>query len=214
MHKVTAVLFDWDGTLCDSRAAHLRAFQTTLAEFGIRFTFAEGKAVYTPAWQRMYQAFGLPESQWRAADERWLHHYRGEEPALIPGAADVLETLRACGLKLGIVTAGTRDRIDRELNRLGLSETFPATVCHEDVVEKKPHPEGLEQALRALGATPGSCCYVGDTPDDIEMGRRARVFTVAVLSDYVPRARLEESRPDLLMNGIADLPAALSRYHG
>ena len=211
---MTTVLFDWDGTLCDSGAAHLRAFEKALADFGIGFTRAQYQAVYTPAWYRMYEAFGLPESEWKQADERWLHHYRGEEPGLIPGARDVVDALQAAGHRLGIVTGGTRARIDRELARLGLAAPFGVTVCHEDVVEKKPHPAGIVQALAALHASAEDACFVGDTPEDIEMGKRASVFTVGVVSDYVGRARIEERRPDALLEKIADLPGALAQENG
>src|SRR5215472_12790095 len=102
--KVTTVLFDWDGTLCDSGAAVMRAFEKSLAEFGVEFTREQYNAVYTPAWTVMYEAFGLPRPLWPQADERWVFHYRGEEPQLLPGAADVVESLGRAGLRLGIVT--------------------------------------------------------------------------------------------------------------
>ena len=81
------VLFDWDGTLCDSGAALYRAFEKSLAEFGVSFTRAEYTAVYTPAWYRMYEAFGLPKESWKLCDRRWLHHYQAKNPDLLPGAA-------------------------------------------------------------------------------------------------------------------------------
>jgi HAD superfamily hydrolase (TIGR01509 family) len=201
------VLFDWDGTLCDSGAALYRAFEKSLAEFGLSFTMSDYQAVYTPAWYRMYEAFGLPPDSWKLADRRWLHHYEGEEPGLLPGAAAVVDRCRAGGLQVGIVTGANRDRIHREFDRLGLS--FPAIVCHEDVVHRKPHPEGIERALALLKAGAGRCCFVGDAPEDIEMGKRAGVFTVGVVSDYVNRSRLEEVAPDLLLEAIDELPAIL-----
>jgi len=201
------VLFDWDGTLCDSGAALYRAFEKSLAEFGLSFTMPDYQAVYTPAWYRMYEAFGLPPDSWKLADRRWLHHYEGEEPGLLPGAAAVVDRCRAGGLQVGIVTGANRDRIYREFDRLGLS--FPAIVCHEDVVNRKPHPEGIERALALLNAGAGKCCFVGDAPEDIEMGKRAGVFTVGVVSEYVNRSRLEEVAPDLLLEAIDELPAVL-----
>jgi len=54
------VLFDWDGTLCDSGAALCRVFRKSLADFGVSFTLADYTAVYTPAWYRMCEAVGLP----------------------------------------------------------------------------------------------------------------------------------------------------------
>ncbi len=208
--RVAAVLFDWDGTLCDSGAAGLRAFEKALAEFGVTFTHAEYRAVYTPAWYRMYEAFGLPASLWPQADARWLHHYEGERPALIAGAPAVLAFLHDRGIRLGIVTGGTRDRVALELARLGLATTFEAIVCHEDVVNRKPHPEGIEKALALLNAAAEDCCFVGDTPEDILMGKSARVFTIGVLSEYVESGRLAACCPGLLLEYIEDLPAALA----
>ena len=209
--KITTVLFDWDGTLCDSGAVHFRTFSAMLADFGITFTREQFKAVYTPAWYRMYEAFGLPREVWPQADARWLFHYGEHTADLLPGAAEAVQTLLAAGLRLGIVTGGNRGRIVRELALPGLTAAFPALVCHEDVVRKKPHPEGIEKALAALGASPAASCYVGDTPEDIQMGKDAGVFTVAVMTDYVERSRLETCGADVLIENIAELPGVLPR---
>jgi HAD superfamily hydrolase (TIGR01549 family) len=207
---VTAIFFDWDGTLCDSAAASLRAFRKSLAEFGITFTDARYKAIFTPAWYRMYEALGLPQESWHDADRCWLDHYACEEPALLPGAAAVLEDLGRRGLTLGIVTSGTRLRVLRELERFQLDGTFRAVVCWEDVALRKPHPEGLEKALALAGCGRETCWYVGDTPEDIEMGRGAGLFTVGVPSDYIDPARLAACAPDLLLNSIRELPGAVA----
>ena len=208
MTRFATALFDWDGTLCDSGASLYRAFEKLMADFGITFSLAEYQSVYTPAWYRMYEAFGLPRDSWLEADRRWGHHYYGEEPDLLPGARGVVDRCRAGGMRLGIVTGANRDRVHREFARLGL--TFPAIVCHEDVINRKPHPEGIERALSLLNAGVEGCCFVGDAPEDIEMGKRAGVFTIGVVTDYITRSRIERSAPDLLLENIEELPAALS----
>ena len=207
---ITTVLFDWDGTLCDSGAAVMRAFEKSLAEFGVHFTRAQYNAVYTPAWRVMYQAFGLPQTHWPQAEERWTFHFQGEQPQLLPGAAEVVETLRQAGLQLGIVTGANRDRLAAELSRLGLDGSFASIVCHEDVVHTKPHPEGIDNSLARLRSDPRNCCFVGDAPDDIRMGQSAGVLTVAVRSDYVDAARLEECGADHLLQAIAELPMIIA----
>ena len=53
---------------------------------------------------------------------------------------------------------------------------------------------------------------MGDAPEDIEMGKRAGVFTIGVVSEYVHRSRLEAAAPDLLLETIADLPAVARPY--
>jgi len=206
---ITTICFDWDGTLCDSGAASLRAFRQSLAEFGVTFTDAQYRNVYTPRWYLMYEAFDLPKSCWPMADREWLKHYRKEQPGLVPGVSALLERLRERRMRLGIVTNGTRGRVEAELARFGLASTFAAVVCYEDVTQPKPHPEGLEKAFVLLGCSPGACCFVGDTPEDIHMGRHAGVFTVGIRSEYVDDSRLRECGPDLLLNAITELPGAL-----
>jgi HAD superfamily hydrolase (TIGR01509 family) len=208
MKPFATVLFDWDGTLCDSGAALHRAFVKVLAEFDISFTLAEYQAVYTPAWYRMYEAFGLPRDSWKQADLRWLHHFDGEEPGLLPHADTVIDCCRNGGLQVGIVTGATRDRIRREFERLGLS--FGAVICHEDVVHRKPHPEGITRALALLNAGIEDCCFVGDAPEDIEMGKRAGVYTIGVVTEYVTRGRMEAAAPDVLLENIDELRALLA----
>jgi HAD superfamily hydrolase (TIGR01549 family) len=206
---VTAVLFDWDGTLCDSAAAHMRAFAAALADFGLGFTREQYQAVYTPAWYRMYAAFGLPEADWKKADERWLFHYRDEAPGLMRGAEDVLRAFEGAGLGMGIVTGGTRRRIDRELELLRLTARIATVICHEDVIAKKPDPEGIRKALAMLDTPAADSWFVGDTPEDVQMGRNAGVRTVAVVSDYVGRERLARCGADWLLEDILGLPGLL-----
>ena len=207
--RISTVCFDWDGTLCDSGAASLRAFRKSLGEFGIAFTDAEYRSVYTPRWYLMYEAFRLPKSCWPNSDQQWMCHYRTEEPGLVAGVSALLDRLRGRRVRLGVVTNGTRRRVEAELRRLGLDDAFEAVVCYEDVTEPKPHPEGLEKAFALLGCSREGCCFVGDTPEDIYMGRNAGVFTIGIRSEYVDDRRLRESGPDLLLDAIAELPGAL-----
>jgi len=206
---LTTVLFDWDGTLCDSSAAGMRAFQKSLGEFGIGFTEPEYRAIYTPRWHSMYDALGLPVDSWEKADERWLHHYQVEEPSLLPGAVELLVALERRSFRLGLVSSGTRSRVERELERLGVSRVFQALVCNEDVARKKPDPEGLERAMALMGAIRDSSCFVGDTAEDVQMGKTAGVFTVGVRTKDVDSARLEVCGPDAMIDRIGELAGVL-----
>lgn len=212
--RLTTVLFDWDGTLCDSAAPSLRAFQKMFAEFGIDFTAARHDEIYQPDWYEMYRALDFPECHWPQADQRWLHHFRDEHPDLIDGAGAALDQLSERGLRLGIVSGGTRSRIESELRRMGRREMFGVLVCNEDVAHRKPHPEGLERAMQALDCPTAACCFVGDTPEDILMGKTAGVLTVGVTSGYVSGEKLLESGADVLLHSVRELPAVAARWSG
>jgi beta-phosphoglucomutase-like phosphatase (HAD superfamily) len=86
-----------------------------------------------------------------------------------------------------------------------LSDAFTVIVCNEDIVNKKPHPEGLLKAIHSMNVPASQCAYVGDAPEDIEMGRGGNVMTIAVRSNYPSSARLLSAKPDLYLERLAEL---------
>ncbi len=202
---ITTLLFDWDGTLYDSATAGLLAFQKTFADLGISFTREFYEASYSPNWYAMYEALNLPKERWESADELWLEHYGEQEPRLVEGAKETILDLCARGLRLGIVTSGTQRRVIREIEQLGLTPVFEAVICNEHIVNKKPHPEGLEKAIEQLACSREDCSYIGDAPEDVQMGKRAGVFTVAVRSAYPTSRHLLKEQPDVHLEFIKDL---------
>lgn len=199
MRNRKAILFDWDGTLLDSFPAGYHASLTVLRHLGIQVDRARFLETYSPNWYESYRMLGVPESDWQACDRLWRKTYFGQSRELFPFVPDLLERLAEAGYVLGLVTSGDRDRVHDELARFELEEHFTAVVCFEDTKEKKPHPAPLTRALEQLSLDGTESVYVGDRPEDIEMGRRVGAFTVGVESEYGPREVLERAEPDLLL---------------
>ncbi|HWN99879.1 MAG TPA: HAD family hydrolase [Blastocatellia bacterium] len=203
--SINALLFDWDGTLFDSATTGFAAFKRTFEDLGVSFTLDFYEGNYSPNWYRMYEALDLPRDDWKRADELWLEHY-GEQPArMVEDAYETIIELDSRGYRLGVVTSGSQKRVTREIHELGLASTFGVVICNESIINKKPHPEGLEKAIAGMNSSPENCCYVGDAPEDIQMGKNARVLTVAVLSAYPTSKRLREADPDIHLESIGDL---------
>lgn len=202
---ISTLLFDWDGTIVDSAHLGLAAYQKTFAELDFVFSPEIYEASYSPNWYRTYEALGLPEAKWAQADDLWRSHYDNETPAIIEGAAEALVSLRDKGYGLGVVTSGNLDRVNREAKQFGLDGLFGVMVCHEHITRRKPDPEGLQIALARLNRKPEECAYVGDAPEDIEMGKQARIFTVGVRSNYPSNARLLSSAPDIYLESLTEL---------
>jgi phosphoglycolate phosphatase-like HAD superfamily hydrolase len=104
-----------------------------------------------------------------------------------------------------VVTSGNHDRVQRELAHFGMVNMFEALVCHEHITQRKPHPEGLEIALRNMTVAPAQAAYVGDAPEDIQMGKEIGVLTVAVRSNYPCGGRLLSSAPDIYLERFREL---------
>ena len=197
--RVRAILFDWDGTLLNSFSAGYHASMTVYAHFGIDMDRERFYSTYSPNWLDSYRQLGVPEEHWDRADALWRDTYHQQEKELFPFATEMLEALREAGYVLGLVTAANRSRVEHELERFELRGAFEAVVCYEDTEHKKPHPAPLQRALEQIDREPTAAAYVGDRPEDIQMGRTVGSFTIAVESEYGPRPILEEAAPDLLL---------------
>jgi len=203
--NIDTLIFDWDGTLVDSAHLGLAAFQKTFAELGVAFPLDIYEAHYSPNWYSTYTALGLSEDLWERADHLWLQHYGEETAPLIDGVGDTLSTLHAKGYRLGVVTSGSHSRVTREMELSALNGLIDVLICNEHIENKKPHPEGLEKALARMQSKPAESAYVGDAPEDIEMGKRGSVLTVGVRSNYPSSKRVLDASPDIYLETIVDL---------
>lgn len=109
------------------------------------------------------------------------------------GAAETLKTLKAKGLKIGVITNGCREYAGKVLSNLGLDKYVDAVAARDDVENPKPEPEHAYYLLRLLGTSADETLYVGDHWLDAECARRAglafvliarRRQTIEALKDY------------------------------
>lgn len=205
--SITTLLFDWDGTVVDSAQLCLTAFEQSFAALGVAFDTEVYRAVYSPNWYSVYEAMGLPKEKWQRADELWVQHYGEQTAQPVTGAPETIIELKRKGYRLGVVSSGSECRVAREVSELGLESLFEVVVCNEQMETKKPHPEGLQTAMRSLGCSREESCYVGDSPEDIEMGKRANMLTVGVRSAYPTSWRVERHRPDIYLQSLTEILA-------
>lgn len=209
LRHTRAVLFDLDGTLLDSFRSHFHVYERVFRE--LRMAFDEDAYVryYSPNWYLFYERMGLPKIRWPEADRLWLQFYAQEAPAARGGAGGVLAAVKDSGRALGLVTSGDRSRVIRDLDRMGWGGVFDAVVCGGDTPHLKPHPGPLLRALERLAVRPEGAAYVGDTIEDVRMGKAAGTATAAVAGGFSPRDVLAAEHPDVLLETLDGLLALL-----
>jgi HAD superfamily hydrolase (TIGR01549 family) len=207
--NVRAVLFDWDGTLVDTAESSFRCYVKLFGSFGIPFDHAAYERTYCPDWYQTYVAIGLPKERWREADARWLELFAEEPAQLLPGARAALVRVRSSGLPMGLVTSGEHERVALELRKLDVAEFFPVLVGGGDTRMKKPDPEALLLALSHLEVAAADAAYIGDSPEDVEMARRAGSLSVGIPGGFPNREALRASAPSLLAEDLASALDAL-----
>ena len=109
-----------------------------------------------------------------------------------PGVADMLKSL---GGRKSTATIKTTQTTRGVLEQFGLLRHFDH-VQGTDGFPAKPEPDVILASLRAFGADPGKCLFVGDSPSDMEAGRRAGVRTCAVRWGYGDHQEMARWVPD------------------
>ncbi|MBN1824831.1 MAG: HAD-IA family hydrolase [Candidatus Eisenbacteria bacterium] len=121
-----------------------------------------------------------------------------------PGARELLD--RFADRPMAVVSNKPERFIHRLLEAFDMDRRMSAVFGGDSVPEKKPSPLMVLLALERFGAAPDRGILVGDMPVDVETGRAAGVYTVAVTGGFAEREELEASAPDLLLEGLTDIP--------
>jgi len=202
---VAGVLFDWDGVLLDSLGAALNVYNKIFAEVGAKqLTLDEYLQMQSPNWYDFYERVGLPVALWKRVDAEWLRLYQEERPRLFPDALGCLGLLGSAGVKMALVSNGSRDRVEEELARFDLRGRFEAVLLAEKKEELKPSPVLLERALSAMRVEPQNAAYLGDSPADMQAAKNARVPSFGIARGPIQRERLGYEKPDHVFGGLDD----------
>ena len=106
-------------------------------------------------------------------------------PVLLPGIAELLQTIETNGLKWGIVTNKPRRFTMPLIESMGLHKRAACVVSGDDAPQPKPSPATLLMACEKVGVLPENCIYVGDAERDIQAGKAAGMKTVVALFGYI-----------------------------
>jgi len=178
---MSAVFFDLDGTLIDSRADLALAVNLTRRDYGLPSLPIAQVAGYVGEGVRLLVARSLPERPdlMEEAVVRTRAHYGDhllDHTTLYPGVKEGLERLGAQGWKRAVVTNKPREAIRPILAGLGVAHLFDALVGGGDAPVLKPDPALIRVAAARLGLVDLTGCWMaGDHFTDLEAGRRAGI---------------------------------------
>jgi HAD superfamily hydrolase (TIGR01509 family) len=209
MPKIEAVLFDYDGTLRDTKHVIFGALQAAFQHHGKDFPSEPELEPYIHHSSYVRKAFLSSMSQ-REFEEIYYAAKDRLAPTvqLFAGSKEVLDDLRADGVRTGLVTAAKKSML--QLGDLRLEGAFTVTVGAEDITEHKPSPEGILVALKRLGVPPQNAIYVGDMPTDIEAGKGAGLAaTVGAAYGFFSSEKLKDAGADYIIESPAELPQLL-----
>jgi len=186
--NIEALIFDVDGTLVDTNAAHVEVWRMVLASIGLAVPPDRIAAEVGQGGDRLLQSILGPDEARRLGPSlfhQWIETYRahlhGAPVRAFPKAQELFAALRARGIRAALATSSSRELLGllRECITLEVPDVI---VTGEDVRATKPAPDIVLAAVERLGVEPSRAAYIGDTPYDAMAATAAGVRAFGVLT--------------------------------
>jgi beta-phosphoglucomutase len=206
-----AVIFDWDGTLADTRQAIVISFQKTLSEIncevsaeyierrigiGAAETFRDVlRTSKSPFEEGLIQQLVTRKSQ--------LEIELSSQVKLFSGVKELLEAIRG-KIKMGLASMNNHSVIAHMVNANGLEKYFDVILTAESISHSKPDPEIFLKTAFKLKANPAECVVFEDSIFGVKAAKSANMGCIAVTTGVYVKRELEVERPDLVVKTLND----------
>ena len=206
-----AVIFDWDGTLADTRRAIVISFQRALKEINL-----EVPAHY------IERRMGIGASETfreilaaanRRVDEKVVKQLverksrvqiqLGDTLVLFEGARELLEALRG-KVKVGLASMNNRSVVMDLLQINDLMGCFDSVLTVEVVSHSKPDPEIFLKTAAQLKTLPEECVVLEDSLFGVKAAKAAKMGCIAVTTGVYTEQELKVESPDLIVKSLRD----------
>jgi beta-phosphoglucomutase len=216
---IRAFIFDLDGVITDTAEYHYRGWKRLAEEEGLSFSRVDNEhlrgiprreSLMLILKDRVYSEAKILEMMERK-NGYYLEFIKEISPRdLLPGAKELLEEIRAAGLKNALGSASKN--AGEVLDRLGIRSLFDAVSDGHSVERQKPAPDLFLHAASQLDLLPAECVVVEDAAAGIEAARAGGFHSVGL----GPPERIGEAEavfPSLSVVRLADLLKALDVTH-
>src|SRR5579863_6816186 len=231
--SIKLVIFDLDGTLIDSRLDLVHSVNAALRHIGrtelpddvIASYVGDGAPILI---QRALGGETVDEVLVQRGLQFFLAYYREhklDHTTVYGGIQDALAAIQNVALAIpGAEHGRESNRGPRQMavltnkpvgpsraivEALGLGAFFAQVYGGNSFATKKPDPEGARKLLQESGVSPEQAAIVGDSHTDVETGRSAGLWTVAVTYGFAPHT-LADASPDVVVDHPNELAAVFS----
>jgi phosphoglycolate phosphatase-like HAD superfamily hydrolase len=188
MGKVKGVILDVDGTLVDSNDQHALAWRDAFRRATREFPLERIRRLIGAGGDKLYHELtgedvGSAEGQATSADcKKIFQQVYLPQVRSFARSKELVQRFQHAGLKLAVASSARPQDLEALLKIAGVPELKEMSTTSDDADRSKPDPDVVQVALDKLKLRPEETLMLGDTPYDIESGRRAGVAVVAVRS--------------------------------
>ncbi|OVA13591.1 NHL repeat [Macleaya cordata] len=212
--KVSAVLFDMDGVLCNSEEPSRLAAVDLFAEMGVQVT-TDDFAPFTGTGEANFlggvaSLKGVEGFNAEAAKKRFFEIYldkyaKPNSGIGFPGALELIRECKRIGLKVAVASSADRIKVDANLAAAGLPLSMFDVIVSADAFENlKPAPDIFLAASESLNVPPSECIVIEDALAGVQAAKAAQMRCIAVTTS-LSEETLKQAGPALIRKEIGNV---------
>lgn len=219
---IKLVAFDWNGTLFADSYAIYKSDLDVCKLLKIKpISFQAFQKYYDVPIKNFYLALGVSEKEFNkkaAKIANVFHRHYEERSAKLRTrsyARRLLEWLSENNIESIIFSNHIVDPIKKQLKRLRLKRYILAVLASshlQSALKGRSKQEKLKHYMREHKLLPKEVLIVGDTVEEIEIGRELGVITVAITHGNCSITRLKKAKPDYLINSLKEVIGIISSH--
>ena len=194
---VSALIFDFNGTLSDDEPVLCEIFMHLFAEHGRPMSaqeyFDELAGLSDPEIVTTWLGAEHPDVAAVVAERGRRYREAAADGSTIHEHVREAVRFAADRVPLAICSGAARDEIEPVVEAAGLTACFGAVVTSDDVVHGKPDPEGYRRTLELLHADPARAVVLEDTEAGVASARAAGVGRLLAMRTTLEPQRLAEA---------------------
>ncbi|MDY5023758.1 MAG: HAD-IA family hydrolase [Candidatus Egerieousia sp.] len=209
---IKLVIFDFDGTLADTKENIILTFQMTMKELGVEIKSRQECAAtigltLEDAFKVLYP--GMAAEKYVLLRDSYRRIFKENRKILVPGlfpeVMETLEELRRRGYLMSIASSRQSPSLQSFLEDMKIAHLFEYAVGGDNVEHPKPAPDAVLQILRHYDLSAEEAFVVGDMPFDINMATNAGVKSCGVTWGNADAAQLRESGANYVIDKMSQL---------
>lgn len=209
--RYKAVIFDFDGTLCNTGKGIMRSAKFALNAFGYNVPEDESELSYfigPPLLVTFQEKFGADIQQAQELVKKFRERYTNTgifESELYNGIQELIASLKRDGIKIGVASSKPQQYIETLLQHFAIADYFDCVCGVTFAADCEPKSDIILRCLNKLGVSPGDALMVGDTRFDADGAHVNHIDCAGVLWGYGTKFEFIEAGAKFIADKPADI---------